>query len=452
MSATRARVIRSLGATGFGLAVTAVMQIAGVPAFLHGFGVRRYGEWLVISAVPAYLNLSDLGYVGVAGNEMTMRVAVGDRRSAQSAFQTVWAMMTVLSVTVSAAVLSAVWLLPSERLLHVVSLSHREVALTLTLLAASVLVSMQMGMLEAGFRCAGLFPRGNVGISVVRFASFGAAAGSALAGAGLVGAAAAQLAALVAGFVALRLVLRRDVPWLRFGVDEISSPMLRRLASPALAFLGFPIGNALALQGMVLVVSAELGAVAVVVLSVVRTLATTIRQLVNVINHAVWPELSRAIAADELPLARRIHVESLRGALGIAAGSALVLVVAGRPIIHLWAGGAVMPSPALLRLMLLTVLLDVAWLTSSVVLASVNRHQRTALLYLASNVISIALAATFVPELGLPAVPVALMASDVLLTGYVIRSSTALLRQSPRDFGRQLVTFRSLRPGEGVMS
>jgi O-antigen/teichoic acid export membrane protein len=361
-------------------------------------------------------------------------------------------MMTALSTAVAGVLLTAVWLLPTGQILHVDGITHRNLALTLTFLASTVLVMLQTLMLEAGFRCEGLFPRGNAGISVVRFVGFVAAAAGALAGAGVVGAAAAQLGTTAIGFAALRTVMRRDVPWLRYGVSSFSRPLLRKLASPALAYLGLPIGNALALQGMVLIVSAELGAAAVVVLSVVRTVATGIRQCVNVINHAVWPELSRAIAAGEMTLARRLHAGSLRAAIAVAGSVALALAVTGRPLIHLWAGNAVLPSPAFLLLMLLTTLLDVAWLSSLVVLASVNRHQRAALLYLGSNVVAIAFAAAFVAVIGLPAVPIALMTSDVVLTGYVIRASTTLLGQSRGEFARQLVGLSArLQPRGGVI-
>lgn len=448
----RGRVARSLGATGFGLLVTLLIQVVSVPAFLHGFGLRTYGTWLVLSAVPAYLSLSDLGFVGIVGNEMTMRVAVGDKEGAKAAFQSVWAAMTTMSAAVAGLVVAAVWLLPAERILHVEGVGHDKAALTLTLLALGVLVLMQAMMLEAGFRCEGLFPRGNAGISVVRLMSFTAAAVAALAGAGLVGAAAAQAGATSVGFAALRLVMRRDVPWLRYGIGSFSRPVLRKLASPALAYLGLPIGNALALQGMILVVSAELGAAAVVVLTVVRTVATGIRQCINVINHAVWPELSRAIAAEETPLARRLHVGSLRAAILTAGGVSVVLAVVGRPLIHVWTSKAVLPSSAFLQLMLLTTLMDAAWLTSLIVLASVNRHQKASLLYLGSSAIAVALAASFVPVIGLPAVPLALMTSDFVLTGYVIRASTSLLGQTHGEFLRQLVGIRArMQPREGVV-
>ena len=49
----KSRIIRSLYATGFGQAVTVLTQLAGVPLFLHYWGVEKYGQWLVLSAIPS---------------------------------------------------------------------------------------------------------------------------------------------------------------------------------------------------------------------------------------------------------------------------------------------------------------------------------------------------------------------------------------------------------------
>ena len=49
---------------------------------LRYWGVHLYGEWLLISTIPAYLLLTDLGFGNVAGSDMTMRVHAGDGEGA----------------------------------------------------------------------------------------------------------------------------------------------------------------------------------------------------------------------------------------------------------------------------------------------------------------------------------------------------------------------------------
>jgi O-antigen/teichoic acid export membrane protein len=435
----RARMIRSLGATGFSLGSLVLIQLAGVPLFLHGFGVHLYGEWLVLSALPAYLALSDLGFVGVLGNDMTMRLTRDDQEGALAAFQSVFVTITALSGAMGVSCVIALWFVDPRHALSVSLMSHGDVALTLAFLIGNVLVSLQLGLLEAGFRCVGKFPRGNAGISAVRLAALGTSAGVALAGGGPVGASAAQVAATTVGYLGLRVLLRRDAPWLSFGYGAFSRSILGELLPPASSYLCFPIGNALTLQGMVLVVSAQLGPAQVVVVNVVRVATTGIRQLVSVINHAVWPELTRAIVVHDLPLARRLHLNAVRANLVLAIVAAGALMGMGTRIVQLWTRDAVSPDPTFLRLMVLTVICDSAWVTSAVVLLSVNRHQRTAVLYVATSGLAVAVVALCIDRFGLCVIPAALMASGAVLTVYVARAASVVLEQSPRELARKLV-------------
>ena len=57
---------------------TSVIQLVQVPVFLHFWSVPLYGEWMIVTAIPTYLSLSNMGFGNVAGNEMTMMVARGE--------------------------------------------------------------------------------------------------------------------------------------------------------------------------------------------------------------------------------------------------------------------------------------------------------------------------------------------------------------------------------------
>ena len=83
----RQRIARGIGANAFGQAVSIVIQLVGVPILLHAWGTQLYGEWLLLSAIPAYLSMTDLGFSQSAANDMTARVARGDRAGALAVFQ-----------------------------------------------------------------------------------------------------------------------------------------------------------------------------------------------------------------------------------------------------------------------------------------------------------------------------------------------------------------------------
>ena len=73
----RQRLLAGFSATAVGPVITALVQIVSVPAFLSAWGPSIYGEGLIMTAVPTYLSITDIGFGSVAGNDMTMRVAPG---------------------------------------------------------------------------------------------------------------------------------------------------------------------------------------------------------------------------------------------------------------------------------------------------------------------------------------------------------------------------------------
>src|ERR1700693_4636189 len=95
------RLMRSFGANALGPVVTAIIQLGSVPIFLHAWGAAKYGDWLLLSAIPSYLSLSDLGFGDASGSDMCMRVAAGDRHGAIETFQSSWVLLTLVSLFIS---------------------------------------------------------------------------------------------------------------------------------------------------------------------------------------------------------------------------------------------------------------------------------------------------------------------------------------------------------------
>src|SRR5664279_2149886 len=87
------------------MGVSLVIQLVTVPVVLAAWGVPTYGEWLVLSAVPTYVALSDLSFSSVAGNSLVMLVAQGRRADAITLGRRLW---SIVSVMTGIAILAAV--------------------------------------------------------------------------------------------------------------------------------------------------------------------------------------------------------------------------------------------------------------------------------------------------------------------------------------------------------
>jgi O-antigen/teichoic acid export membrane protein len=434
------RLIAGFGANTFSRLSTTVAQIFSVPVFLSHWGVHLYGEWILLNTIPNYLGLSDVGFGSVAGNEMTMLAAAQNYEQALVVFQSVWVLTTVITGVLAFIMLGLVWFIPLAGWLHIHSLSGTDARLIVLLLGLAVLLGMQETLFQAAFRCVGKYPLGTMAKSVVVLAAFlSTMLGVAL---HLSPVPVAELYAGVnmVGVFALWILLRREVPWIRFGVRHAQWAVIRRLSGPALSFMSFPLVNALNLQGILVVIGYVMSPIAVVTFNTARTISRSAAQGMNLINNAIWPEMSAAFGTGAMEVARMLHRRACQISLLLCLSITLGVAFLGDWVWKIWTMGKVPTDPVLLNIMLLQMVVYAFWFTSSVVPMAINQHQRMARAMLTFTCASLLLAwfLMHVPGLGLRGAAIALVVGDAFTAVYVLRESLRLLGDNLGDFVRSM--------------
>jgi len=439
-STVQSRLVRGFAAQGFGQAISLIIQVVSFPLFLHFWGKTLYGEWILLSTVPAYFALSDLGFANAAGNEMTMRVARGDRPGALVVFQSAWVLVTALSLILTAALMAAACFAPLTHWLNLNTLSHGEVTLVALILVVQFFFDLQTSLLGIAYRCDGHFAAGTMIRNMIRLSEFLAGAVAVCLGGHLVLFALTVMLTRMVGNGLTIVDIRRRSPWLVMGWRHADGPTLKGMVSPALSFMGFPIGNALSLQGMVIVVGRVLGPGPVVAFSAARMMSRSVWQLMSAIVNTVWVELSVAFGAGDIPLARRLHRRTCQAAVWISVPLCLALLALGGPVYHLLTGRTVSYDPALFALLLLVVVCNSFWSASYITLVATNRHQKLALVYVLSTAFSLAIAAVLTPLMGLPGAALALLVIDVFMSTYVVTRSLELVEDTLPAFAKFVLT------------
>jgi O-antigen/teichoic acid export membrane protein len=233
--------------------------------------------------------------------------------------------------------------------------------------------------------------------------------------------------------------------WLSFGIAQAQLAGLWRLFKPALANTAVPLAQALNLQGMVLVVGAVLGPIAVVTFSTLRTLTRLALQMVLVVSHAAEPELASAYGIRNLPLLRSLFLNSMRGALWLALLAGSMLLVLGSTILAVWTHGKVPFDPELFAWLLLSAVASVLWYGALTVLKAANEHLNAALLYMALSLIAAGLAALllrYTGEVASAGLPLLLM--DVVMTWYTLNAASLLLGMRVTESLREAANPRPL--------
>jgi O-antigen/teichoic acid export membrane protein len=444
----RGRASAGVAANGAGLLINIVMQIVSVPVYLHAFGTTRYGEWLALTALPAYLSLTDLGFASVSATQATRQYAVGQIDAARSTMRGAWLLVTIASSVCLVGITILVYIVPIKAILQLREINPTGAQAILALFTLYILISVQSSFVEGSFRAAGRFPLGITISNALRVVEFIIAGTTAIATSSPVATAAALLAARVLGQAVYLVLLWRLVPAMTLGLQSARlGAAARELALPGLAFLSFPLGNALAVQGMVIVTAGVLGAEAVVTLNLVRMLANFVRQLANVVNLGVLPELTAALARNEGARVWRIVNRSMGLTVATCASASLVISAWGSTAIRLWTNDRVDASPFFVLLMCCTVLADVPWLGWSQLLIARNEHRSIGLLYAGACLAAVLLARLLLPIIGLTAIPLALFLTDIVLYLPTGRGAARVTGRTFTSFliglGRGLLPWRS---------
>ena len=444
---TRRRLLLGFASNWISRLAGTIVQLVQVPVFLHFWSISLYGDWLLVNAIPSYLSFSNIGFGSVAGNEMTMLMGRKDQEGALRVFQSCWWLIVIVCSVITAIFAASLYWLPIAKWLNLNAMTQADAKWVILFLGTAVLFGQLEQLLQCAYTCVGKYPYATLLRSIITLVAFAAMLVPVVLGYGPRATALAFSVLNASGAVVLGATVKKDIPWIRFGWEHASVGEIRRLLGPAVAFMGFPIGNALNLQGTLLAVGHVLGPVDVVVFSTARTVSRVALQMVQMVNTTFWPELSSSFGAGNLPLVRSLHRRSCQLALGIAVVLIATMMTIGPWFLTHWTAHKVPPSPRLLFLLLITVLLYSLWSTSSTLMAAINQHRRLSLNYIIATSVTIVFTVVLARRFGLLGAAASLILSEAIMDVYVLPASLRISEDTWSGFLRALLHLpETLRP------
>jgi O-antigen/teichoic acid export membrane protein len=446
-SSTKRRLLLGFLTNWVGKLSSTLIQLIQVPVFLHFWSVPLYGEWMVVNSIPAYLSFSNVGFGSVAGNEMTMLVARDDREGALRVFQSCWWLISIICIATIALLSAALYYLPIASLLKLSAINESDTKWIIFYLGVSILLGQLEQLLQSAYRCVGRYPYGTFLKNVFSLFAFGCIIAAVILGSGVRTTALVFACINVFGTLLFSILVRHDIPWIRFGWKNASFAEIRKLARPAIAFMGFPLGNALNLQGTLLAVSYALGPTGVVVFGTARTVSRVALQMVAMVNNTFEPELSIAYGAGNFELTRSLLRRACQLALAVAFVIVIIMMTLGPWFLTHWTGGHVPPSRLLLAILLVVVIFYALWSTSSTLMTSTNQHQRLATYYIIGTSLNCILCYFLARIYGLYGAASSLLVSELVMNLYVVPASLRISRDTLPAFLASMLHYpQSLHP------
>jgi O-antigen/teichoic acid export membrane protein len=420
-AALLARVRKGFASELFANLIRIVIQVGGVPLYLTFWGTERYGEWLLLTAILGYLRLSNVGFSQATRNRMAMAVSAGDRKEALGYFQSTSMLFMVMGVLVLALALLASTLAgPIHDFLRFQELSAGDLGLALMLLGGVIVIHLQVELVDAGFRAEGHYGLSTFLVMLTELLIFAMIVAVMASGGGLLQGVACYLLGGIVRFFLLRTVLRRYAPWVRFGFGEARWTTVKSFVAPSLAFMAFPHGQAMTLQGSLIVISAILGPAAVVVFNTMRMMSRYAVHLTVIFARIGSPEIAFAYGKGKLGLVQQVHWQICRIGLWTALAACAALAVLTPWILRIWTGGRIEAMPEVYLPLLAAVFLWAAHTLAANVLQATNHHRGYALMFLAVGVSSLALVAFLAHRFGLEGAAFGTLGGEVALLLYVL--------------------------------
>lgn len=398
-----------MGANSFGLAITIIIQLVSLPIFLHYWDTSTYGVWLMLSAIPAYLAMADVGMVTAAGNKMTMSIGKGDLLETIKIFQSAQLFMGLVCGSIALLVVPLILWMP---FLGMEKLDRR---VTLIALMIGVLLSLFGGLAEAVFKSTQRYAAGTMLGNCVRFGEWLGQMISVVIGGGFVVVALSGLAVRLIGSIIGMVLATRGDHGLRWGIGAANRDEIRIMLKPALLFMAFPLANALSFQGLTLLVGTLFGPIAVALFNTYRTIARIAVQVTAIFSHALWPEFSRLFGQGSTEVIEKLFRRASLLGVAQALFLSLALYFVSPWLLEIWTHGAIQFIPSLMSLMLLYAVVSGIWHIPRVLLMATNQHSILAYWSLVSGALSVGLAWLLGRFFHLNGVVVAMLVSEIFI-------------------------------------
>lgn len=328
------RILKVMAALLTSNAVNLAAKLLLPPIFIFRYGTTLYGQWIALFGVVAYLSTLNFGIQTYISQDLTVRYQQNDLEGYHHQQST--ALRLLLGVLGAAALLCLViFALPIQSWLRL-TLSQRAATETMYLLALQVLMGVLFGYFSGMFMIVSRAHAGVLWANGVRLAGVLAVSAGAWLRLPLPILAAIQLGTYVVGTLMMLLHLRRLAPDIFPRLDLWDRSAVPSILRPSGYFGLINMSTLLSYEVPVVILQRETGPFVVVAFTVMRTVFSMCRQVLNTPSQALGPEITRLYGRREWPQLAALYSYSERLIFSLIPVVNLGVLVVSPVLIAVW--------------------------------------------------------------------------------------------------------------------
>ena len=284
--------------------IAVLQQVALVPLFLHVYGKAGYGEWLAISAAVSYLGTLDFGVQTFVNQDLTVRYHRGDMADFHLNQST--ALRLLLGIVMAAAIASTVsFALPLQHLLKMDGfhgdpiIQPLVVQVAVFFMALQALLSIIYGYFAGTFMVVGRAHVGAYWNNAKNLTLIGTALLAVLLRGSFAQVAMAQFGGIAVCLLFQLVHLKRAAPQIFPTLRYWDRSVVPKILKPSGYFALIFSSNFLVYQLPILILQRTAGGAVVTLFSVMRTIFSMTRNVLNALTQSIGPEVTSLFARND---------------------------------------------------------------------------------------------------------------------------------------------------------
>lgn len=389
MSTIRNKILRNLSGYGYSQGATIVAQIVVVPFFLAAWGVRQYGEWLVLTSIPMFLALMELGVAQASATRASMASGSQDKIAIRRILDTAMAFSVAAAACVATLGIILATTIPWSTTLKLFDISSHAATSIFIYMSFYLAGNFLAGPISAWMKAMDRTALSAVWMANRRVAEMAVTAIGLYFGASPVALAICLMITSYLTVLICYVIAMRHSNIGAMTMKHASKKEFLTVLWPAVSFMAMPLAQVVTLQGGLQLLNALSGGAAVASFSMARTMVRLLMQVGIVLNNAMRPEVSRLIGQGKEKESRSIvRNGSMAAALLMLLGLSGVVLL-GTQILKIWSDGKIILPASFLFILALHAAINVIWYVPSTLLFAKNRHGNISWYYMVFSLLAL---------------------------------------------------------------
>lgn len=400
-----------------------------VPLFISLWGIEKYADWIIITALSSFFTMTNLGLNQATNNEFVIRYQNKeyDKCNKLLSNSSVFILMVGLFIVLILYFIDFIW--GFKHILNVSIFNANETTATFLFLLVNIFLKMYGGIYAGIYRVTSKAHLNSLIDNITRIFEL-----------------VILLTGIILGFNIIIIICCFNIPalisiglrhyqankWFTIDVFKFSNfdwTILSTLIKPSLAFMLIPLGLAISNQGIVFLVKAYLGASVLVSFSTTRTLINFIKTGTTLISSSIYPEISNAYAKKDAYLVNKIYNKSYMISFLMLGILLVFFLIFGKSIFLFWTKNAVEFYSSLFYGLLVAVIISSLWNIPSTILTSTNNHNAFSVFFIMAQGLAICLIyliLTISPHVFY--IPAVILFSEICILYYTHKKAKATLK------------------------